>query len=460
MEELIVYLLKSGLVTAIFYGIYWFFLRNETFYKFNRHFLLAGIVCSVLLPFVKYTYQINIQLQPQLNRLPLAAENAADRSAHFPLWLIIVLVIYTMVTSFFLLRHLAGLIQIKKIVLRYGYTLLQGYKLINTPDFKSSFSVFNYIFIDISPETSEAERKLIIAHELAHVQQSHWRDLLLAQISCALQWFNPFAWLYLHAIKQNHEFLADEAVLQQGNSAAQYRAALINHSLKTRVFLFASSFANYDKFKRIKMMMKPGSSPVKKMAVLLTLPAFALFLFAFAEPRYHISPSVSQTNPVKIKLPEAMAQTAARNASTSASASASDKIQQPNTAAILKGNPVLRKKVKTTDQDLQKETGAPKTTTITITSASVSHPDSVEKQTLTVSSRDKRMMVINNTGPIQKETPLIIYNGKVIASINSIKPSEIESINVVKGDMAVEKYGDKGQNGVIEVHSKKETAKN
>ena len=41
-------------------------------------------------------------------------------------------------------------------------------------------------------------------------------------------------------------------------------------------------------------------------------------------------------------------------------------------------------------------------------------------------------------------------------NLNEIDPDSIESINVLKGKSAQEKYGDKGANGVIEIVTKKE----
>ena len=47
--------------------------------------------------------------------------------------------------------------------------------------------------------------------------------------------------------------------------------------------------------------------------------------------------------------------------------------------------------------------------------------------------------------------PLIIVNGKVISpdAMGSINPNNIESVNVFKGETAIESYGKKGENGVI-----------
>ncbi|MBA5629693.1 DUF6146 family protein [Moheibacter lacus] len=55
--------------------------------------------------------------------------------------------------------------------------------------------------------------------------------------------------------------------------------------------------------------------------------------------------------------------------------------------------------------------------------------------------------------------PLYFVEGKLIqeSEVEKINPDEIESINVLKGEKAIEKYGDEGKNGVIEIILKKKT---
>jgi TonB-dependent SusC/RagA subfamily outer membrane receptor len=58
-----------------------------------------------------------------------------------------------------------------------------------------------------------------------------------------------------------------------------------------------------------------------------------------------------------------------------------------------------------------------------------------------------------------KNQPLIVMDGKIMdksKNLKEIDPDSIESINVLKGKSAQEKYGDKGANGVIEIVTKKE----
>ncbi|MFY9444420.1 MAG: TonB-dependent receptor plug domain-containing protein, partial [Flavobacteriaceae bacterium] len=58
-----------------------------------------------------------------------------------------------------------------------------------------------------------------------------------------------------------------------------------------------------------------------------------------------------------------------------------------------------------------------------------------------------------------KNQPLYVVDGKTLekgADIKDIDPDRIKSINVIKGQAAKEKYGDKGVNGVIEITTKKQ----
>lgn len=61
------------------------------------------------------------------------------------------------------------------------------------------------------------------------------------------------------------------------------------------------------------------------------------------------------------------------------------------------------------------------------------------------------------TEEIKEEAqPLYIFDGKevTIDQINKIDPEDIERIEILKNEKAIEKYGEKGKNGVIEIYSK------
>jgi len=65
----------------------------------------------------------------------------------------------------------------------------------------------------------------------------------------------------------------------------------------------------------------------------------------------------------------------------------------------------------------------------------------------------KKMMFISEDG----EQPLMIVDGKEMegGSLEDIDPESIETVNVYKGDKAIEEYGEKARNGVVIIKTKK-----
>jgi len=61
MEAILIYLLKSAGVLAIFFFSYQLFLKKETFFRTNRHYLLGGILGSLLLPLVIFTNYVYVE---------------------------------------------------------------------------------------------------------------------------------------------------------------------------------------------------------------------------------------------------------------------------------------------------------------------------------------------------------------------------------------------------------------
>ena len=53
--DILIYILKSAVVLALFYTVYYLILRKDTFFTTNRHFLLFGVIVSLLVPFIEFT---------------------------------------------------------------------------------------------------------------------------------------------------------------------------------------------------------------------------------------------------------------------------------------------------------------------------------------------------------------------------------------------------------------------
>ena len=52
MRALLFYLLQVILASGILYGYYHLMLRNKKFHQYNRFYLLASVIISVLIPFL------------------------------------------------------------------------------------------------------------------------------------------------------------------------------------------------------------------------------------------------------------------------------------------------------------------------------------------------------------------------------------------------------------------------
>ncbi|HEX4371857.1 MAG TPA: M56 family metallopeptidase, partial [Puia sp.] len=141
------------------------------------------------------------------------------------------------------------------------------------------FSFGNAIYINQDLH-SEKELQEIILHEYVHVKQNHTADIILSELICVINWFNPFAWLMRHAIRQNLEFIADNKVLQHGTDKKSYQYHLIK-VVGSPQYRIANNFNFSSLKKRIAMMNKIKSAKLHLLRFLFVLPLLAVLLLAF-----------------------------------------------------------------------------------------------------------------------------------------------------------------------------------
>jgi beta-lactamase regulating signal transducer with metallopeptidase domain len=84
------------------------------------------------------------------------------------------------------------------------------------------------ILLNTDAVAARADADAIVVHELAHVARADWAKLVLARVSVALFWFNPFAWLLARAAHQLREEAADDAVLAAGVNDTAYASMLVS----------------------------------------------------------------------------------------------------------------------------------------------------------------------------------------------------------------------------------------
>lgn len=298
MKDFAMYLLESGICLFIFWLIYQLFLRKETFFNFIRGYLIFGIFGSIIIPFFHFTYKVVIT--PQIkNTLTTTFENTnVDNlvsSGSTNTWMILV-IIYLVGILLLLIKQIYAQTRVFQLIKKGCKFEQDGYTLVENQKVKSPFSVFTYIFIN-SKNLSDTEKYTILKHEESHIKQKHWIDLVLCELFVLFQWFNPFVWKYVSNIKENHEFLADKAVLNVGVPIVTYREVLVNQTLQQPIFSFSNSL-NYSKHsKRFIMMSKEKSSDWKKVLVLTLLPLFGIIMWASAKPHYVVDSTANVIMP-------------------------------------------------------------------------------------------------------------------------------------------------------------------
>ena len=131
-------------------------------------------------------------------------------------------------------------------------------------------------------ENQKIEQELF-THELTHVTQKHTLDVLILELIQIVFWINPFFILLKKAVQLNHEFLADETVINQHKNTFQYQHLLLNKAAWKNEYYLASNLNYSLTKKRLKMMTKQSSQTkiwIKKLAV---IPLLLAFIFLFAE---------------------------------------------------------------------------------------------------------------------------------------------------------------------------------
>lgn len=272
------YIIQVVLFQTLFLAIYDLFLSKETFFTKNRFYLIASVIVSFVVPFIKISSFQKAVPQEYSILLPeviLSPQTIIEKQEWYQSISYLDALFWTGVVVFTLLFivKLYGILQllIKNHVERYN-----GYKLIFLPNTTKAFSFFNFIFIgsDIPLE----RRDKIIQHEQVHAKQKHTVDLLFFELLKIGMWFNPILWIYQKRIATVHEFLSDE-VASKSHETKIYINSLLEQVFQVEKISFVNQFYKNSLLKkRIIMMTKKRSTKIKQLKYLLLAPVLLSML--------------------------------------------------------------------------------------------------------------------------------------------------------------------------------------
>ena len=301
MPESIQYFLKVSLSLSVGYLFYSCVLRSLTFYNWNRRYLFVYACLSFVVPLVDVGMLIGNQAStPEVLAYIPSVEQATavipiqthpqSTTSDTGIWRLLQMLMGAG-SAIMAIRMLFQIFSLSMIRSQATISKYNGATLYNVNKIISPFSFGNAIYVN-KHQHNARELEDIILHEYVHVNQHHTIDIILAELLCVVCWYNPFAWLIRHSIKQNLEFIADDQVLQLGVDRRSYQYHLLNVVGITRCNI-ANPFNFPSLKKRIQMMNKIKNTRRHLMRFLLMLPLMAVLLFAF---RQQTRPDSSKIN--------------------------------------------------------------------------------------------------------------------------------------------------------------------
>lgn len=273
MTSFVNYLLESGISLSLFALVYFLFLRRETFFSVNRWFLLVSIGFSAFLPLLHipfYTPQATvlpeITVTPYINLLSsvtIYGTALSQGAEQFVLNYSLLGYAYLLGVVFFAGIFFLRIYQIIRLIVQHRVVPEGRIKLVILDRELSPFSFLNYIFVSNNLQNTKGWEKML-EHEKQHIRQGHTFDVLVLEFVAVFQWFNPFFWMFRRALRENHEFLADQAVISHGTAPSRYKQILLNQYVGEQVVI-ANNF-NYSLIKnRIKMISKIKSRKITQV---------------------------------------------------------------------------------------------------------------------------------------------------------------------------------------------------
>jgi len=131
--------------------------------------------------------------------------------------------------------------------------------------------------------------RIVLVHELAHIQRHDCLTQALAQLACAAYWFHPLAWTAARHQRHEREHASDDRVLGLGTQAADYAGHLVElaRSLQPQRALWSAAVAMAQPSNleaRVRAVLNPAANRrrLTRRAGVLTVLALATVVLPLA----------------------------------------------------------------------------------------------------------------------------------------------------------------------------------
>ena len=310
-----IYLLKFSACLFVFWLVYVLILEGQNMHQFKRFYLIGACIAALIIPLLSITYYIepiasNFEAIPQY--IPIESATAEPQISEAPgmaletvLWYV-----YGLGVLLFSTRFVSNLVKLYKSISKHKKVTKAPFVYVLLKAYRVPHSFFKYIFLNQLRYETGTIPKEVLLHEETHARQLHSLDIILLEVFQIAFWFHPLVYILKRHVKLNHEFLADEAVLNEGTDTKNYQNILLQFSspdsyrdtpgyqLSSAINYSSSRLNNlffknsFGQVKKRFTVMKTQTSKTKQwLSTLLLVPVIALLFYSFAERKEVVKPA-------------------------------------------------------------------------------------------------------------------------------------------------------------------------
>lgn len=436
MKEFSTYLIISTLCLSFSYGIFKIVFNDESRFGQQRIFLLASLILSVLLPASGIRFEI-LSLHPAVSNsqgnlifpTTTASNILQEDKGLLKSALEFLPYIYIIVSGFLIFTMIVQLLKILRLRIISEKCRQGNLLILRSKKIKSPFSFFTWIFI---PATINGKEEIdsIIIHEDVHARNFHSIDNIISGLATALMWFNPVLWLMKSSLQLVHEYMADEGTLRAGIEKTRYQVLLVNQAAEEILICIPSTFNNNLK-KRMIMMTKSTNKAQGRFRILSLLPVSVILIIAVAILNgLFVQDANAQQKEKKAKKDKAKEIMVTGYAT------------KPDTMNYIVDGAVVDN-IKNLNPDSIESIDVLKTDrTIVIRTKAFARKNAPAAKVQVGTGSDNVLYILDDR-PISKD------------EMNKIEPTQIQSVNVIKGKDQIKKYTQGDYDGVVIITSKK-----
>ncbi len=273
---MIAFIIKSIVCSALLYAVYVIFLEKQKMHQFNRFYLLSIPIFSIVLP--NLVIHTESEVISPLNYI----SNVALDSFQLVDYMNYIIGVYTIVVVVLSYRFLIVLQSVLRTIKENPKINYNTSTIVLLKENILPHTFLGYVFVNKETYESQEIGDELLTHELTHVGERHTIDILLVELFHIIFWFNPIVVLLKKSIRLNHEFIADDAVINTFEDTIEYQHILLTLATWDNSNGLTSNLNYSLTKKRFSMMVKKSSNLRMNITRFSIIPILMLFVFLFA----------------------------------------------------------------------------------------------------------------------------------------------------------------------------------